>query len=222
VTLALLLTPVALNAVAIAFRAVICIWCRRRQKLYNPLLKRRQKFYAKNSERGFPPGRVFRRYSWAVPTREALDLIAAHAPLVEVGAGTGYWAWLLRQLQADIIACDGTPGVTVGNRHHLLAFSWLRVHKSDAAVAAARHSDRTLLICWPPVETDMSSRALAAYAGETVIYIGARNWEYAADTGNAEFHAALKQNWKLEQQLDLPSFSRVEYPHAHLRLTNFN
>ena len=32
------------------------------------------------------------QYAWAVPTEEALDVLSEHAPLVEVGAGSGYWA----------------------------------------------------------------------------------------------------------------------------------
>ena len=45
-------------------------------------------------------------YSWAIPSNEVILKIAQHSPLLEVGAGTGYWSWLLRQARADIIATD--------------------------------------------------------------------------------------------------------------------
>src|SRR6266542_3799539 len=34
------------------------------------------------------------RYAHAIPDEDALETLAELAPLVELGAGTGYWAWL--------------------------------------------------------------------------------------------------------------------------------
>ena len=39
----------------------------------------------------------------------ALALLAARAPLVEVGAGTGYWAAALRRRGVDVLAYDLNP-----------------------------------------------------------------------------------------------------------------
>jgi hypothetical protein len=52
-----------------------------------------------------------RMYSWAVPTDEAIAAIANASPfgVVEVGAGTGYWAMLLRHRGVDVLAYDRTP-----------------------------------------------------------------------------------------------------------------
>ena len=49
------------------------------------------------------------RFSWAIPNEEALDAIAAVGPIVEIGAGTGYWAWLLQKRGVDVVAYDATP-----------------------------------------------------------------------------------------------------------------
>ena len=60
-------------------------------------------------------------YSHAIPTDEALDTIAEHAPLVELGAGTGYWAALLRLRGCDVAAYDiapPAPGKYVNKYHH--------------------------------------------------------------------------------------------------------
>lgn len=46
------------------------------------------------------------RFSWSVPTKEALDVLAAHAPLLEIGAGNGYWAGLLHRRRVDLLAFD--------------------------------------------------------------------------------------------------------------------
>ena len=52
-----------------------------------------------------------RMYSWGVPTEEALKAIIDVSPagVVEVGAGTGYWAMLLHTRGVDIVAYDRTP-----------------------------------------------------------------------------------------------------------------
>ena len=46
--------------------------------------------------------------SWAVPSAEALEVIAqvSGGRVVEVGAGTGYWAWLLTRRGVDVVAVD--------------------------------------------------------------------------------------------------------------------
>src|SRR3954471_21819338 len=46
------------------------------------------------------------RYSFAIPSNEVLAALRALGPLVEVGAGAGYWARLLRDLGADVVATD--------------------------------------------------------------------------------------------------------------------
>src|SRR5688572_22451888 len=50
-------------------------------------------------------------YSFAIPNEEAITAIAkaGDKKIVEMGAGTGYWAMLLRQAGADVIAYERTP-----------------------------------------------------------------------------------------------------------------
>ena len=52
-----------------------------------------------------------RMYSWGIPADEALTVIENVSPagIVEVGAGTGYWAMLLKKRGVDIVAYDRTP-----------------------------------------------------------------------------------------------------------------
>ena len=118
------------------------------------------------------------RYSWAVPTEEALDAIAAVAPIVEVGAGTGYWARLLRDRGVDVVAYDvAPPGGRALNGWHsgATASTWTDVLRGDAWRAAS-HPDRTLMVCWPPYGTPMAATALSAYRGDRVVYIGEGPW----------------------------------------------
>ena len=55
---------------------------------------------------------LVRKYSWAIPSPEALDLIVRHVgnrEIVEIGAGTGYWAKMLSQLGVKVHAFDTCP-----------------------------------------------------------------------------------------------------------------
>lgn len=47
---------------------------------------------------------IRKRHAWSVPTPEAVTLIAAEGSLVELGAGSGLWAELLRRAGAKVFA----------------------------------------------------------------------------------------------------------------------
>ena len=50
-----------------------------------------------------------RRYAWAVPDERALRILEHFGPIVEVGAGKGYWASLLAARGVDVVAYDAMP-----------------------------------------------------------------------------------------------------------------
>ncbi|KAG7397358.1 hypothetical protein PHYBOEH_000870 [Phytophthora boehmeriae] len=49
---------------------------------------------------------VAMKYSWAIPDERALQIIKHYGPIVEMGAGSGYWARLLQLRGVDIVAYD--------------------------------------------------------------------------------------------------------------------
>jgi hypothetical protein len=114
-----------------------------------------------------------RAFSWAVPTREALDLVERHAGVyvLEMGAGTGFWTALLRargnvrQIDAvDLAPCDGYEH----NGHHAVQWQIGQTKKSANPPPFARVTRGTpedvlgfgterpsaLFLCWPPRERD--------------------------------------------------------------------
>lgn len=153
--------------------------------------------------------RACNRWSWAVPNPAAITVLAGLGPIVEVGAGTGYWARLITDAGGDIIAYDRTPpfehpGVDPArprflcdewpegvNRFHPHARLWFDVREGDGVAAAAVHADRTLFLCWPPYDDPFGADAVRAYhaaGGRRVAYVG----EGASGcTGDAELHALL-------------------------------
>ena len=145
-------------------------------------------------------------FSWAIPADGALDAMSRWGPLIECGAGTGYWAALLRARGADIVACDlAPPGGATGNAYHAHARRpWTEVRAASAVAALAANQDRTLLLCWPPYDDDGASyAALRAYRGDVVVYVGGGP---GGPTGTVRFHRELRLNWHPAEQAAVPNW----------------
>ena len=111
------------------------------------------------------------RYAYVLPSDSALAMLAGLGPLVEIGAGTGYWAHRLRALGVDLVAYDQAPvNGERTNRYHLPSRSWTRVEQGDQT-RLSRHSDRGLFLCWPPLFSSLGD-CLRYYRGDAVAYIG--------------------------------------------------
>ena len=148
-------------------------------------------------------------FSWAVPNTRALDVLAAYAPLVECGAGMGYWAALLRARGVDIAAYDAAPpGRASKNAFHRRGREpWTDVLRASSIAAVRRHRDRTLVLCWPPYGDDGASYSvLRAYRGETFLYIGEPD---EGATGSVRFRRELALNWTLAKTVALPRWPRL-------------
>lgn len=111
------------------------------------------------------------RYAYVFPDEPVLAMLAGLGPLVELGAGTGYWAHRLRSAGVDIVAFDQAPpdGERV-NRYHAPAEPWTRVEQGDQAILPG-HAGRGLFLCWPPLFSSLGD-CLAYYRGDTVALIG--------------------------------------------------
>jgi hypothetical protein len=111
------------------------------------------------------------QYAYVFPSDSALAMLARLGPLVEVGAGTGYWAYRLRSLGADIIAFDQAPvDGERANRYHPPTQPWTRVEQGDQTILS-RYTARALFLCWPPLFSSLGD-CLAYYSGDTVACIG--------------------------------------------------
>jgi hypothetical protein len=146
-------------------------------------------------------------FSWAIPAEGALGVLGGYAPLLECGAGAGYWAALLRARGTDIEAFDlAPPGGACGeNRYHQgVRRPWTDVRRGDAVAAVRASRDRTLFLCWPPYDDDGASyAALRAYRGEVLLYVGGGP---GGPTGTVRFHRELELNWSPAEQVAVPTW----------------
>jgi hypothetical protein len=149
---------------------------------------------------------VASRYAWAVPNEAALGLIGDHGPILEVGAGTGYWAALLRARGVEVRATDAAPPDRSDNAYHHTDRAWSRVERMSA-VRAVRTYRGTLLMCWPPPEDDAAGyAALRAYRGEVLLYVGGN---VNGPTGTVCLHRELELNWTVTDEVALPSWPGI-------------
>ena len=154
--------------------------------------------YWRRYERAFQPNwfqereRCVREYAWAIPCREAVDAVAELSPLVEVGAGTGYWKMLLEQVGAVVDAFDKAPPVK----------QWSEVRKGDPRVLRS-YPHATLFLCWPLYDKPMASRCLKFYKGGCVAYIGEQN---GGCCGDDKFHELLERDFEVVREVEIPQW----------------
>jgi hypothetical protein len=131
-------------------------------------------------------------YSWAVPSSEAILKITQYSPLVELGSGTGYWAWLIQQAGGRVQCLDHEPHQPP---------HWQEIYLGDPH-SLSKFPQETLLLCWPPLHDSMSNVALNTFLGKTIIYIG----EWRGRTAQNNFHDELDKNWTLIESLPIPNW----------------
>jgi len=161
---------------------------------------------------------MVQRFSYAIPDSNAINAIVRNSPVVEIGAGTGYWAHLIQESGGDCIPYDTDPPSATANtnQYHPKQKTFTKVLVGDERVLS-QHSDRSLLMVWPPYCGDgmggrmgasdcMAWRALQHYRGNTLIYVG----EGAGGcTASYAFWEAVEKDWRLEQRISIPHWSYV-------------
>lgn len=161
--------------------------------------------------------RLVHRYAWAIPSEEAILAIAAIGPVTELCAGTGYWAWLLRQVGADVVAYDEAPPDRAKNCYHNTGGqqgggftggtvpTWTEVLQGSASDVVVP-PERALMLCWPPYKQPAASVALERYRGDVLVYVGE---DGDGCTGDGDFHDALCLRWRAERDVEIPQWSGI-------------
>lgn len=162
---------------------------------------------------------LVRKYAFGVPDETALASIARYAPIVEMGAGTGYWARCLRERGIDVVAYDELgeqwqawfrPSVLqdLGVSVRTLVSQpdptrsdpvlWTEVLKGGPSVLA-QHAERSLMLCWPDPWSGFDEAAILAHRGEHVVFVGA-----PGATGSDGFRRLIHREWQPVEEADVP------------------
>lgn len=144
-------------------------------------------------------------YAYAIPSPETLGWVAgfcAGRPLVELGAGRGYWAAQLARAGVRVDAYDFEPPDIAENVSFPAAQGqpdvWYPVGDLASFTERSRAgADYVLMLCWPPGwGNTMASDSLAEFAragGERLVFIGEPK---GGKTGNDAFFDALAAGWE--------------------------
>jgi hypothetical protein len=148
-----------------------------------------------------------KRYGFAILTREAIEAIRPYAPLLEIGAGSGYWAYELRNYGIDVIATD--------SQHE--AFGWFRsenvkqgrwdktyveIEQLTSVEAVRKYPNRNLLVVWPSYRESWAADALGLFTGQVVVYMG----EWGSACAEDRFFDLLDQGFSDRISVRMPHF----------------
>jgi len=143
---------------------------------------------------------LVQKYAWAVPNEEAIKAIKAlGTAVVEIGAGSGYWARVLSEAGIQVKAFDNFTWTDGFSQY------WFEIEKGSIE-KATEHSDKALMLCWPNYDEPFAYNALKAFAGDTFIYIGEGS---GGCTGDDKFHDLLHSEWKEVETVSLPQWCGI-------------
>ena len=134
-----------------------------------------------------------RVYTFAIPSPRDVEFLVrqlAGRAVLELGAGTGYWAWQLAQAGVDVRAVDSGQWIAGG---YLSPVHYHPVH-TGSIEQIAQHPHRVLMLCWPDDRKPFAAQALRAYSGNELIYIGENANGCIADE---DFYYVLGSDWQL-------------------------
>ena len=148
-------------------------------------------------------------FGCVVPSYEGLHIIkqrAGEKPVVDIGSGNGYWAYMLRRLGVSVHAVDNLQSEyrTIWVSDTIIR-DGERFLKSDNGC-----KDAVLLLVYPIVGSGFTSKILEAYKGDIICVAGTQNGNvYTAfkDRTIVEYMSTERKDFEKTIQIPLPSFA---------------
>jgi hypothetical protein len=145
-----------------------------------------------------------RRFGLTIPCAELVAALSPLSPLVEIGAGAGALAAMLRAAGGDVVATD--PAADGGLLRTFRVPTFLPVEPLGGVAAVRAHPDRNVLCAWP------SEAERWAFEAAREIAPG-RQFALVSDargiTGDAALFALLAEAFEVVGGCDLPQFPNV-------------
>lgn len=141
-------------------------------------------------------------YAWAVPNTEAIEAIKnLNMPIIEIGAGSGYWAKLISNAGVDVVAFDK-------RLDYVFTQSWFDV-KDGSIEMIKDYPGRAMMLCWPCYQSSFAYEATMEFmrrGGNTMIYIGEDSF---GCTGDDKFHRVRQKYWDCTQVVNIPQWGGI-------------
>ncbi|KKM16800.1 hypothetical protein LCGC14_1682200 [marine sediment metagenome] len=127
--------------------------------------------------------------------------IIKYSPLIEIGAGTGYWAYLINKYEGDIIAFDNNEWKNYFKKT-FYSTKWFDV-KFGVENQVKKYPERTLFLCWIDSSSKMGLTCLKLYTGTYFIHIGESKGLCCATDS---FFKYLNKKFQLVKDISIPQW----------------
>jgi hypothetical protein len=144
------------------------------------------------------------KFGYAIPNEKALQEIALYGPIVEYGAGTGYWAYRLRKIGVEVIPFDVKPP-NEGNNQYKFRYQWVDDINYPQLVANFAYT-HSLMLCWPCYGKKWATDVVQEYrvsGGKYFIYIGEPK---GGCTGTDGLFNEIKKYWSICTIVNIPTW----------------
>jgi len=146
--------------------------------------------------------------SWSLPCTEAVEAIASSCwrtwpttGIIDVCAGTGYWAAVLLQAGLQVTAVDIQPP-----RPRNFRFPRSEVLCMDGVHALACYPGRDVFMSWPPYDDPFGANVVRAMKpGQRLYFVG----EYEGCTGDGYLFRVLEEDFTEIQNVNIPRFEAL-------------
>jgi hypothetical protein len=168
----------------------------------NPYLnefKKQEQIFHSFQHRGI----LVSKYAWAIPNKKAIKELCKYSPLVEIGAGTGYWANLVKQM-GGIVDCYDKYLLDKNYYKHTTHYT--NIKEGDESILNNISPKVNLFLCWPPYNSSMANKCLNIFKGNYLIYIGEG---YDGCTGDNMFHEELEKKWEEINVINIPQWFEI-------------
>lgn len=133
---------------------------------------------------------------------------------LEIGAGGGFWAKLLKDKGSNVIPTDNFSWIKRGTGK----ICHTRVVSLDVVSAVRHHREADVLMTIWPYMDEMAESALREFAGNRLIYIGEGEGGCTATDG---FFDLLYKEWREVADYDIPQWEGInDRVHMYIRGTN--
>ncbi|KAK6406244.1 hypothetical protein LTR81_019050 [Elasticomyces elasticus] len=160
---------------------------------------------------------LYHHFGCICPSYESLELIrqvAKGRKVLDVGSGNGYWTYMLRRMEPpskkekklEVVPIDNGMSewrtIWIGDTIETDGMEWLAGHEGG--------KDAVLLLVYPMVGGEFTSKMIKAYQGTTIVCAGTQNASgftgFAKET-IAEWMTREMPGWERVLQIPLPSFA---------------
>lgn len=141
-------------------------------------------------------------YGFALPSSEIVLELSQHK-LIEVGAGTGFFAKLVSNMGGDIIASDPS----IGYDGHLVRGLHFDIETLEAVEAVLKYSDRDVFMSWPCYDKSWAyETALKISSGRKLFLISEGMGGCCADDNLFDY---LKKNFQHINAMNIPNWPGI-------------